>query len=483
MKIKIYIGIVLIALLSLSSCDTWLDVNDNENAVSEIAPQYLFGFAITSWSGNRTGGDSHFPIQLMNQTVASGGSFGWGYGEDRYDISPYSNGNSWKMYYATAGANFKEAIKIAEAKGNPNIAAQCKIAFASMFYECTMIWGDIPFEQAWTDENYPVFDSQESILNNLIELLDEGIAQINNADPIKITTEDVFYDGDLNKWKKFANSMKLKIAMVMVDRDATKTSLISQLITSDLILSSDNVEFPYFDEAGHKNPKFRIYEKYNGGQNTWIFANTVILDDMMKPLNDPRIPIYFTPGKDAVAGPDLYKGAVTANEADDTQSTIRVGTLLRADAPDLILSSQEINFLVAEAYARGLGVSANMVEADKFFKKGLEEALAYYNVAQADIDTFIAKPELNLNSVSNPLNVLRVQQYVDLQDRNLEAWVQMRRSGAKGSEIPNLLTPKGAPVPAGKIARRWVYPDSELNGNINAPTEKPHIYDAMWFDN
>ncbi|WP_421918223.1 SusD/RagB family nutrient-binding outer membrane lipoprotein [Marinifilum sp.] len=482
MRIIKNIGIALIALLSLSGCDSWLDINQSPNSVNEVEPQFLFGYAITSWSGNRTGGDSYLPIELMNQTAASGGSFGWGYAEDRYDISPYSTGNAWKMYYATSGANLKEAIKIAEENGDSNIAAQCKIAFASMFYECTMIWGDVPFEQAWTEENYPKFDTQESILNNLIAMLDEAINQIDESNNIKITLEDAFFSGDLNKWKKLANSMKYKIAMVMVDADPTKADLIAQLVKEDLLTSSDNVEFPYYDESGHKNPKYRLFEKYNGGQNTWIFANTIILDDMMKPLDDPRIPIYFAPGKEAVVGDDYYKGVETATEADDTHSLIRVGTILRADAPDLILSSHEIKFLIAETYARGLGMSANLVEADKYFKEGLQEALSYYGVDQSDIDTFVAKPELDLKSVTNPLNVLRVQQYVDLQDRPLEAWVQMRRSGAKGSEIPNLSTPNGADAPDGEIARRWDYPNNELSGNKNGPKVLPKMWESMWFD-
>ncbi len=482
MKITKYFILVIITMLTLNSCDSWLDVNDNPNAVGNIDAQYLFGYAITSWSGNRTGGDSHMPICLMNQTTASGGDFGWGYGEDRYDISPYSTGNTWKMYYATSGANLIEAIRIAEEKGQNNIAAQCKIIFATMFYECTMIWGDIPFEQAWTEESYPKFDSQESILNNLISLLDEGIAQVDNNDPVKIIAEDVFYNGDMSKWIKLANSMKLKIAMVMVDADPSKASLISNLVSADLIDNGSNLEFPFYDEAGHKNPKFRVFEKYNGGKNDWIFANSVILDDMMKPLDDPRIPIFYEPGKEAVPGDDYYKGAITATEADDTYSTIKVGTLLRGDAPDLILSSQEIEYFIAEAYVRGLGVAADLSTANIHFQAALNDALAYYGVEEIDINTFVDKDELDLTSAAKPLNVLRVQQYVDLQDRALEAWVQVRRSGTKGNEIPNLSTPNGAPVPAGEIARRWVYPDDELSGNQNAPEVLPKLWDKMWFD-
>ena len=58
-------------------------------------------------------------------------------------------------------------------------------------------------------------------------------------------------------------------------------------------------------------------------------------------------------------------------------------------------------------------------------------------------------------------------------DRPIESWIQVRRSGTVGNEVPNLTLPNGAP--AGGIARRWVWPDNELTGNINARGDIPHI--------
>jgi hypothetical protein len=75
---------------------------------------------------------------------------------------------------------------------------------------------------------------------------------------------------------------------------------------------------------------------------------------------------------------------------------------------------------------------------------------------------------------------IHVQQWIDLMDRSFDAWVQSRRSGDAGSEVPNLQLPDGAP--AGGIMRRWPYPDDELTGNINAPADLPQIYDKLWFD-
>jgi len=467
----------------LSGCEKdWLDINQSPNTATTVEPQYLFGYAITSWSGNRTGGDSYWAIGFMTQLIATGGDFGWGYSEDRYDFSPYTLGNTWKLYYATGGGNLKKAIELAEEKEMPNIAAQCKIAFACMFYECTMIWGDVPYSEAWTDENYPNFDEQKNILNGLITLLDEAIAQIDKSSPYVITTEDLYYNGDLDKWKILANSMKLKIALTMVDADDSKSSLIGNLISEDLITSAANdFKFPFVNEAGNENPQFKLFKKHGGGKNTWMMANSIMLDSMMIPLHDPRIEKYFEPGEDAI---DVYKGVYTATEADNMTSLMRIGdgTTIAADSPDVIVSSSEINFLLAEIYVRGIGTTANLPTANQYFKNALTQSLEFNGVAASDIETFVNKTELDLTSVSNPLKVLYEQQWIDFYNRALEAWILQRRSGPEGNEVPNLQTPKGAPVPAGEIARRWDYPDVEITGNINVPSDLPHIWDNLWFD-
>ena len=133
---KILIFTLIISLF-VTSCENWLDVNTNPNTATSASPEDLFAYAAVSYGANRTGGDSYQPIGFMNQSLATGGSFGWGYAEDRYDVSPYSLGNTWKMYYSTSGNNLQLAIDIAEGMSPAanNTAAQAKILLAEMIYE------------------------------------------------------------------------------------------------------------------------------------------------------------------------------------------------------------------------------------------------------------------------------------------------------------------------------------------------------------
>ncbi len=474
--------LILIISLFVSSCESWLDVNTNPNKSTSAAPNDLFAYAAVSYGANRVGGDNYMPIGFMNQSIATGGSFGWGYAEDRYDISPYSVGNTWKLYYSTSGNNLKLAIQNAEGiePVANNVSAQAKILLAELIYECTMIYGDIPYSQAWNAEYaYPEFDAQEDILKGLLQDIDSALAQMDPDDPRAIIEGDYFYNGDLDKWVKLANSLKLRIMMVMYDKDPSVSTDIASLLSEDLIASAeDNFMFPFFDSPENENIKFKLFDKYANGTNLWIFANKNVFD-FMDAYNDPRIPVFFDEGPEAAPGE--YIAVETATEADATTSTVSM-YLFRADAPELIYSYSEQLFYLAEIYARGIGVGVDLSTAAGYFEQGVEESMLFYEVPQAEIDNFLANelPDISTMTAADAVYEIHVQQWIDLMDRSLDAWVQSRRSGDDGSEVPNLKLPDGAP--AGGIMRRWPYPDDELTGNINAPAELPQIYDKLWFD-
>ncbi|MFY7878910.1 MAG: SusD/RagB family nutrient-binding outer membrane lipoprotein [Lacibacter sp.] len=479
MRIRYSMIIVFVAMLV--SCKKNLDINTNPVAATSVSPDLLFNYALVSWSSNRTGGDSYIPIAFHVQNQASGGNYGWG-ASDVYDISPFSTGNTWRGYYATSGNNLKLAITQAEAAvpKNNNAAAQCKIVLAQMMYECTTIWGDIPFSESWnTAISYPKFDAQKDVLEGIIKLLDEAIAQIETTSPLKIGSYDLLYKGDMVKWKKLANSLKFRTLMLMVDKDPTKASKIGEMLTNGGMIDNSNVNmlYPYLNESGKENPKFKILKRYAGSQNVFFFANTNVFD-YMDPYDDPRIPVYFAPGTDA--DPDEYIAVESEAEADETTAVINIATLLKPDAPDLMFTYQEQLFFEAEAYARGLGVAVNLTKADELYRKGITEALKYYGIGATAITNYLAAMP-SLTTAAKPLQEIYMQQWIDLMDRPLEAFTQWRRSGPEGSEFPELTQPAG--TPAGGFLRRWDYPQSaELIPNQNAPKVSPPFTTKLWFD-
>lgn len=477
---KIFISLALIGLLGVSSCKKTLDINTNPYTANKVDPKLLFGYALTAWDANKNGGDVWIPIMLMDQSIASGGNFGWGAG-NVYDISPYSTGNSWTLYYTNAGNNLKLAIKAAESATpkNNNAAAQCKIILAQLIYETTTLFGDVPFSEANQADLFPAphYDPQKKVLEGVIALCDEAIAQVDPASPLKITDYDVFYKGDMSKWIKLANSLKFKTLMVMVDKDPSKAAAIGTLLAdpSKLISSaSDNELFPYYAITNQENPKYRLFKQYTNGENQWFFANSNVFD-YMQPKNDPRIPKFFDKGPKS----SVYKAVGTEVEADETTSLISA-YLYRKNAPSVIFSYQELTLLKAEAYARGLGVTKNLVTAQQLFSDGVKASMNFYEADPTAIQTYLSTQLPNLLINVDPVKEIHLQQWIDLMDRPSESFVQWRRSGPAGSEVPALTLPPGAP--AGPLIRRFPLPDSEITANPNIPVPQPVFTDKMWFD-
>ncbi|SDG06133.1 Starch-binding associating with outer membrane [Pedobacter terrae] len=481
MKHKIILFLLLVSVGGVS-CKKYLDINSNPLSSLTVEPKLLFGYAITAWDANKNSGDAWLPIGLFGQTIASGGDYGWGK-DNVYNVNATALGNTWKVYYSTAGNNLKLAIKNAES-ANPvdnNTAAQCKIILAQIMYEATTLYGDVPYNQAFDPDKfpYPQYDTQKSVLEAVIALLDEANAQINLTSTLKLTDYDVFYAGDLNKWKKLANSIKFKTLMVMVDKDPSKAAAIGQLLAnpSSMISAANESQLrPYYGTTNNENPKFRLFNRYTNGENQWFFANSNVFDYMFPnaAVSDPRIPRYFDKGTNAT-----YKAIGSEVTADETVSLISA-YLYRKDAPSVIFSYQELLLLKAEAYARGLGVSQNLATAQGLYREGVIQSCLFYGVSSTDANNFVNTTLPNLTITSDPLRQIHLQQWVDLMDRPMEAFVQWRRSGPEGSEVPALTLPIGAT--SGALIRRYTLSLDEVAANPNIPNPQPRYFDKMWFD-
>lgn len=485
---KNILSAVLLSLavgFSASSCSDWLDVNDDPNAAERVEPGYLFNYVAVAWSGTRTSGDFYVPISQSLQNQADGGDAYGAWSEGNYVISPYSTGNVWKGYYNTSGNNLKLAISLAKESNvvNENAIAQCNVIFAENMYEATMLWGDIPFFEAWNNDiSYPKFDSQQNVLNGIIDVFDDAINSIEPASVTTITDYDVYYGGNMEKWLKLTKSLKFRTLMVMVDKDPSKAELIGQMLKDGGMIASadDNMEFKYSTNAGNENPKYKLLEKYFGGMNEAFFAHNNVLKPMAE-LNDPRIPKYFEPGHDGVyRGLETRQAAETDADKNLLSSVISL-QLYRKDMPDLIYSYQEQLFLESEAYMRGIGVAKDVAKANELYKKAIKEACLYYGVEAADADDYVnSLPDLSDQTEEEALNAIHLQQWIDLMDRPFEAFVQWRRSGADGNEYPKLSVPETAITK--DLIRRWDYSPEEMTSNPNAPSSNPNLWDKMWFD-
>jgi hypothetical protein len=458
--------------VSLAGCfqDGALNVDPNRSTSADAAQ--LFTGATVKWSLLRVG-ELTWPIALSTQMWASGARRGLA--QAQYDQTRVRS--VWGSVYTEILKNLLIAIREAE-KATPkpnNTIAQLKIYTAFVFSQTAYLWGDIPFSEAATGEvDQPKFDSQESVLNGCIRLLDEGIALIDATSARIGAPNDLYYGGDMARWRRAANSMKFRILMSMVDADPSKSTAIGAMRSAPMISTrAEEMKFPYFNQPGRQNPRFSFTQIFRGGvQQDW-YASNVMFGEMV-PLNDPRLPIFYQAGPGASAGQFVALNSVESFTP--ASSLVNLG-LLRPDLPEMSFSLSEQQLLESEAIARGFW-QGGLGEADQRYRTGVRESMAALGVAASQVDSYVnALPALSAGNFRRELNR---QQYLDLFMRPVEAWVQWRRSGPRGQEYPAMSVPEGALAPG--LVRRLVYRQEEINSNPKIPSPAPAWDTPTWFD-
>ncbi|SDM12679.1 Starch-binding associating with outer membrane [Catalinimonas alkaloidigena] len=467
-----------LALMGLSTAcqDDFLDVNTDPNEASETTPDLLFTWAANNFSNNRTV-DYGISGAFWSQIWSAGGSltFSTFTNPERYIISIFTNGNTWRSHYREVQKNLVLAEDIARNSNpaNPNAIAQCMIFRAMTYYHTTLMWGDVPYSQAVDldgqelQTDFPEFDPQEQVLNGVITLLDEAVTLIDQGSEVP-PINDLIYGGDMTLWREFARSLKFRTLMTMVDKDASKASAIQQMLQEGGMLSED-AAFPFYNTPGNQNPIYRVINEFTSGRNFWYIAPKTMVD-LMLASDDPRLPIYFRPGDDAPA--DVYIGVAPGANGTTETAVINEG-IIPPDFPDVLFSVSEQLFLEAEAEAR---FNNDLEAADATLREAVATNMAYWDVADADAQAYVdAMPALSTGDLTAARTTIERELWLSLQLRPFEAWTHWRR----GLEVPQLELPEG--TSANDIIRRLPYPPDELAANPNAPDVIP-VDQKMWFD-
>lgn len=466
---RIYLLSILVLALSFSSCQKdYFDINTDPDAATTVDPEFLLNKSAISYANERMA--EIYGTRLYPQMWLGGDYNVW---EDEiFIVSPFTTNNFWSISYTDVMTNANKAIELSQSKyTNPkNAVAQLKVWKAFVFYNTTMLWEDIPFSEVGQIESIvaPKYDKQEVVLNGVLTLLDEAIADFSVANPEKL--KDPWFSGDISKWIKIANALKLKVLMTMVDADPSKASEIGNLISSGEFMSSnsDNWKFQYIDEAGKKNPTWMIIEKYYGSsQEAWLASNVVL--NLLQSNNDPRLDRFYMIGPDAVDYIGIEPYEVISERIYEISY---VSTdIIRGDYPDYMVTYAEQELLIAEAIQRGFA-SGN---ADAKLLSGITASMSHFGVDASSTSTYTgAIPSLGSLSSSDALQLIYKEQYLNLFDRVVDPWIQWRRT-----EYPALTLPEDAAI--SDIIRRLPYSPTEQSSNANALPNKP-LDTKMWFD-
>lgn len=314
-------------------------------------------------------------------------------------------------------------------------------------------YGDVPYSEAFKPDEIltPKYDDAKTIYLDLIKRIDAVNATIK---PTITGYSDLVYGGNMTKWKKFANSIKLRLGMNLADVDpALSKTTVESAIASGVISSDDEAYKFKYDGGTFSNPVYDNLVASN--RNDFIPSQLTI--NTMSSLSDPRMDIWFT----KVGG--VYKGGVFGELNDPYTNFSQLSSYFRsATTASNLLSYAEVAFLKAEAAARGYSVGGTAAD---LYIAAVTESMRENGVSTTNIATYLA---------ANPFNVVNWKQSIGTQ-----AWIAMFNKGfaswnfTRRLDSPTLVNPPKSNLSS--VPYRMPYSDQEyvLNGtNVNAAASK-----------
>jgi hypothetical protein len=388
--------------------------------------------------------------------VVENGSYGNGtYGcfcgmDKRDDDAPFNEQDlpgMWNFSYEVQINNLSNIIQLIEGKSNKdelvNKQAIARILKVWAVANLTDTYGDVPYSESCLPQDQAVFspkyDTQQSIYADLFNQLTEAAAQLDEAKE-SYGSQDLIYNGDVVKWKKLANSLKLRLALRVRFADASLAQqVLGDLSESELIttLADDAYILNNTDYPEHLNPRyFRIVNYSTTQESVWTHQVMIELLKNDSINMDPRIKLYADTVMASFKGgtsphgyyfpPYKYRGSptlglVTVNYkypwGSNTVSQLSDFWRVPVVAPALMRCS-EVYFALAEAKLAGLLPSGFSGTAEQYYQKGIDLSIDwykwFYNLTAPQM------PDLMLDYIHNaayspgePWTDADVQQFLD----------------------------------------------------------------------
>ena len=367
--------------------------------------------------------------------------------------------------------------KSAETYGsNANQIAIARILKAYTFQQITDRWGDIPYSQALKgSENFsPAFDKQQDIYTDLFKEWKEAAAQFDGGAPVQ---GDILFGGDEERWKKFANTLRLIAALRISKADPVKgrqefnDALAAGVFTSN----EDNVQYSFLSDASNENPLYNNYVTTN--RKDYALSNTFV--NYLKQVNDPRLPYLADPNQSGEFVGVPY--GVFPSQGEPADFSLASSKITQQNSPINIMTYAQVLF--AEAEAAKLGWTTGNAKAlyEAAVKASLQQWMGS-GYTEAAYTTYIAQPNVAYSDAS-AIERIATQRWIALFNQGTEAWSSWRRTGYP------VLKPTANTLNGGtEIPRRLAYPVTETTLNAKNYAEviarqgPDTQYTRVWWD-
>ncbi|MET0299055.1 MAG: SusD/RagB family nutrient-binding outer membrane lipoprotein [Flavitalea sp.] len=409
-----------------------------------------------------------------------------------------SNGSGAMSQYRAMEYAYSQLATPADRAQMDVFMQAAKVAWLDQASQLVDMWGDIPFFKAGILPSsgelvYSPFDDAATIYRYILDELKKAADYFTNRqlpDGIQGTfsQQDILLHGDIQKWHRYCNSLRLRLWMRIsnYDEPTARTEVLNILNNPTLfpLLQGDDGYFPDLHDILLKPLSTYTDNLYSAlTELTNYSAPREMLDDKMKPSNDPRIPVLFDkfgkmvndvfyPNADYNGLPNDLPGEaqqpIIGNYAILDSATFLLNTKL----PGIVMTAAEVNFLKAEAFERWGGG-----DAKAYYERGIRQSITFYyylnslnTITRAPlippgatiINTFLQQPAIAYDAApSERLEKIATQKWIHFGFlQSVQSWSEIRRTGYPELDFFPSTFP-GAELPP----TRLVYPSSETSYN------------------
>lgn len=526
-------------MAATTSCSDFGDVNIDPEHMNEGNVPYKMVFTNaqhqglgSDWDVWRTG--CIYSGQWM-QHLAS--IYNWW----SYAFYTWNDGYSasfWDIYSGDRGAVRDITTVMNIWKEDPEHQLDYQLARITRVYimhRLTDMYGDIPYSQAGlpSEYSYPVYDKQEDIYKDMLKELNEAQAALQGGGIAPVKANDVYYQGDTEKWRKFANSLMLRLGMRMSKVDpAAAQQWVQTAVANGLMQSIDDNAKLNHPDGQTTNDSSEPYAKIFAHEARGEFYLNKVFVDMLKETSDPRLALIATVCEDPTishqAGssfqygnsdpavqqglPGGYSNISTNNwfigkaypEFNDQEylnnykskySTVNRYTYSNPTSHTYLVTYAQQQLLLAEAAVRGW-VNG---DAKTYYEQGVRAAMeqfSQYTNATALYNQYLTADAINAYLEKNPFDQAKAYEQINTQYwitcfcDEYETFANWRRSG-----YPQLVPTQKAsnPYPEcatdGSIPRRFRYPTNEsqinkvnYNEAVSRMSDGDSYTSRVWWD-
>ena len=485
-----YILLVTAFVFGATACtDQFEEINKNPNSPEQVPASLLL------------------PTIIKNP-VGEIASLAWGYGnvvmqysakiqftnEDRYNWGPA--GNPYSNFY-NALRDVNNIISISEENGQNNYRGVALVMKAYLYHFMTDVYGDLPFSEATlakTGYNLPVFSTQQEIYQGVLADLETANSILGTSSESLVG--DILFDGSVESWKKFGNSLRLRIYMRLSDRmdpSAGMQAILNDANSPIFESNADQASLTYLLDAPNQQP---LYTTRSGSFDEYRLSEN--MEGILKGLNDSRLFAYAQPTTDSDAGligdMDDYQGvpnglpdeeALQYSPSGDPEKggsnfISRVGLMYSCRACDplaspvaaetILMGYAELQFVLAEAREKGYITTG---DAETYYMEGIQASYDYYQerltiagyqelveIIQPEADYFTQAEVAYTGTQDEKLAKIGQQKWIALFFNGMEAWFDWRRTG-----YPEITPGPGAVI--NSVPVRFMYPTAAQALNVD----------------